>query len=370
VHETLTAPPSGVPKENGTSKMLYRIEPLKDSRWEKFLELHPRASVFHSPAWLEALSRTYGYQSIAYTTSPPDEDLQNGIVFCRVESWLTGRRLVSLPFSDHCELLVDKPEDLQTLVAGLEQELRNESWRYIEIRPRKLVEITSPLCRPTAKYSFHQLSLEPDLDTIFRNCHKDSTQRKILRAQRAGLKYQEGATESLLDAFYRLLVITRRRHHVPPQPKNWFHNLLNCFGEALKIRLALKDGRAVAGMLTLRHKDTLIYKYGGSDARFNQFGGMHLLYWESIRDAKNSGLRMFDLGRSDARQAGLIKFKSRWGATQSALTYSRYAESGNSEHIFDHDGTNWKMRMLKSGFGQAPSFVLSALGNLLYKHVG
>src|SRR6266478_8023935 len=127
--------------------MLYRIEPLKDSRWERFLEVHPRASVFHSSAWLEALRRTYGYQSIAYTTSTPGEELQNGIVFCRVESWLTGRRLVSLPFSDHCEPLVQKPEDLQTLVDGLEQELRNSNWRYIEIRPLQLVEITSPLCR-------------------------------------------------------------------------------------------------------------------------------------------------------------------------------------------------------------------------------
>jgi hypothetical protein len=350
--------------------MLYQVEPLKDSRWAKFLEMQPRASVFHSRAWLQALSRSYGYQSIAYTTSPPEEDLQNGIVFCRVESWLTGRRLVSLPFSDHCEPLVDRPEDLQAFVDGLEQELRNENWRYIEIRPLHLVKIKSPLCRPTATYIFHQVNLEPNLDTIFCNFHKDSVQRKILRAQREGLKYQEGTTESLLEAFYRLLVITRRRHHVPPQPKNWFRNLLSCFGEALKIRLALKDGRAVAGMLTLRYKDTLIYKYGGSDARFHHFGGMHLLFWESIQDAKNCGLRMFDLGRSDARQAGLIKFKSRWGATQSGLTYLRYAESGNSEHIFDHDGTNWKMRILKRGFGQAPCSVLSALGSLLYKHVG
>ena len=37
--------------------------------------------------------------------SPPDEPLENGFLFCRVESWLTGRRLVSLPFSDHCEPL-------------------------------------------------------------------------------------------------------------------------------------------------------------------------------------------------------------------------------------------------------------------------
>ena len=84
------------------------IEPLKDLRWEPFLARHPRASVFHSSAWLAALHRTYGFQPIAYTTSSAGEDLENAMVFCRVESWLTGRRLVSLPFSDHCEPLVDR----------------------------------------------------------------------------------------------------------------------------------------------------------------------------------------------------------------------------------------------------------------------
>jgi hypothetical protein len=97
---------------------------------------------------------------------------------------------------------------------------------------------------------------------------------------------------------------------------------------------------------------------------------MHLLYWESIREAKNSGLRLFDLGRSDSHQAGLIEFKTRWGAAQSALTYLRSKESGSSGHIFDHAGGNWKRQMLQSAFARAPAGVLSALGNFLYKHVG
>jgi hypothetical protein len=34
------------------------------------------------------------------------------LVFCRVRSWLTGRRSISLPFSDHCEPLVESHEAL------------------------------------------------------------------------------------------------------------------------------------------------------------------------------------------------------------------------------------------------------------------
>ncbi len=84
---------------------LYQIDPVRDPRWAVFLKRHPRASVFHTPGWLEALCRSYGYESIGYTSSPPGEEIRNGLVFCRVDSWLTGRRMVSLPFSDHCEPL-------------------------------------------------------------------------------------------------------------------------------------------------------------------------------------------------------------------------------------------------------------------------
>ena len=49
----------------------------------KFLEKHPAASIFHTPGWLEALRRTYGYEPVAFTTSPPGHPLTNGSPFCQ-----------------------------------------------------------------------------------------------------------------------------------------------------------------------------------------------------------------------------------------------------------------------------------------------
>ena len=76
----------------------------------EFISRHESASVFHSPPWLEAVRRTYGYTPVVYTTSPPSSPLSNGIVLCQIDSWLTGRRMVSVPFSDHCEPLLDSPK--------------------------------------------------------------------------------------------------------------------------------------------------------------------------------------------------------------------------------------------------------------------
>ena len=345
----------------------HQFNPLADPRWADFLKRHPGSSIFHSAAWLEALRRTYQYEPLAFSTSPPESELENALVLCRVGSWITGHRLVSLPFSDHCEPLLDQ-QDLQVILPTLEGDLIREGLRYIELRPPHMFEACSSLFHSTYTYCGHQLDLRPDLDALFRNFHKDSMQRKIRRAEREGLTYEEGRSAALLNDFYRLLKLTRRRHRVPPQPKRWFQNLIDCLGETLKIRVAFKDSRAVAAILTLKHKDTLFYKYGCSDAQFNNLGGMQLLFWRSIQESKDAGLRVFDLGRSDLESTGLITFKDRWGATRSTLTYERLSSS--PRFGYRSGGAGWAEGVAKRALAHLPDRVLCAVGDLVYRHIG
>jgi CelD/BcsL family acetyltransferase involved in cellulose biosynthesis len=346
------------------------IDPLSDWRWEELVQRHRRASLFHSSAWLKALWMTYRYPAVAYVSSAAGQRLESGMVFCQVDSWLTGRRLVSLPFSDHCQPLVDSREGLDAITLAVEPEVRRGLWRYLEVRPVRPIEIATSLHETRVPYTLHQLDLSPDVLTLFRNFHKSSTQRKILRAEREGLRYCEGRSAEVLDDFYRLLTITRQRHQRPPQPRKWFVNLIECFGDDLKIRVALKGDRAVAAILTIRHKDTMTYKYGGSDPEFNSVGGMHLLLWTAIQEAKSAGMRYFDFGRTDADQAGLITFKSRWGSKQSQLTYSRYAVSPKVDHSFEASASSWKSRAARLLLAYLPPDVLSLAGRALYRHVG
>ncbi len=355
-------------KPSSVPRLARCIDPLTDLRWDELVHKHCRASVFHSRAWLEVLSKTYGYIPLAYTTSLPDEPLSNGIVCCRVESWLTGRRLVSLPYSDHCEPLVDTQEDLEALSTMFDQEVRRERWRYLELRPLTRFDIATSLDRTNLGYSFHRLDLSPDLLTLFKNLHKSSIQRKIHRAEREGLKYLEGSNEALLEDFYRLFALTRKRHCLPPPPRKWFANLMEAFGNKLKIRAVFKDGRPVAAMITIHHKDIMFYKYGCSDARYNNLGSMPSLYWRAIHDAKRLNCRFFDLGRTDADQQGLITFKNRWGATESMLNYSRYGRANQSTHSLDLSNSSWTSNAARYVMKCLPTGVLSVAGRILYRH--
>src|SRR5580704_13878709 len=164
--------------------MVCEINPLTDPRWPEFLGRQPRASVFHTPGWLEAVSRTYGYRPTVFTASGPDDsELANGLVLCRVQSWLTGRRFVSLPFSDHCEPLGANQEDLALLLSGIEERAMAENCKYVELRPTSgLLGIRSDW-RTSHGFYLHRLDLRPGATAVFGRFHRDCVRRKIRRAE-------------------------------------------------------------------------------------------------------------------------------------------------------------------------------------------
>ncbi len=345
---------------------VYTLNPLHDSRWVDFVERHPRASIFHTPGWLEALHRTYGYEPIAYTTCSPAIPLTNGIVFCRIRSWLTGRRMVSLPFADHCEPLVDSPEERNEIFSFLRLALEREKLKYIEIRPLSSDLQGQPAVQESSTSCFHILDLCPTLEDLFCKLQKDSIQRKIRRAEREALFYEEGRSETLLKKFYSLFVLTRRRHNVPPQPIAWFRNLVTCLGDRIRIHIASKAGRPIASIVTMRYGNAMVYKYGGSDATFHNLGAMPFLFWNAIQDAKVDGAQKFDFGRSDYDNAGLITFKDRWGSQRTELTYWQLPSQSVSSR------GQWKRKLKFAGpiFSRMPDLLLVASGRILYRHIG
>jgi CelD/BcsL family acetyltransferase involved in cellulose biosynthesis len=344
---------------------VYTFNPLEDPRWAEFVQRHPRASVFHTPGWLEALRRTYGYEPVTYTTTPPGSELTNGVVLCRVYSRITGRRMVSLPFSDHCEPLFERPDDLEDLLHSLELECTKERWKYVEIRPRTACAVPPGGLEPAQAFYFHALDLKPKLAEILNRFHKESTYGKIRRAEREGLTYEEGRSATLLEKFYQLLLRTRRRQQLPPHPSDWFRNLVDCLGDTVKISTAAKDGRPIASILTLFFKDVLVYKYGCSDERFHNLGGMSLLLWNAIKEGKGNGAREFDMGRSDSDNPGLITFKEHWGAARSRLTYWRYPT-----RLAPAAAAGWRMHAAQKIFAHIPDTFLIAAGKMFYRHMG
>jgi len=123
---------------------------------------------------------------------------------------------------------------------------------------------------------------------------------------------------------------------------------LSALATAFLIRIASKNGQAIASIITMQYKDVLVYKYGCSDSRFNNLGGNSLLFWRAIQDAKKSGLLKFDLGRSEADNRGLITFKENWGAVTGLWTIIGFLSSTLSFAF------GWRSRVAKGVFSVMP----------------
>lgn len=339
----------------------YLVDPIVDPRWTQFIERDSRATIFHTPGWLRALRQTYGYKPVVLTTSSPSRLLTNGVVFCQVKSWFTGSRLVSLPFSDHCEPLVGADEDpgeFANLAAS-------DRWRYVELRPvgrGPNVRPDQSGFREAEKFWLHRLDLSPSSGEIFHHFHTDCVRRKIRKAEKEHVAYEEGNNPALLESFYRLLLRTRRRHRLPPQPKAWFRNLSKFLEDSIKIRVASKDGVPIASILTFSYQNKLMYKYGCSDERYHRFGGIQLLLWRAIQEAKEKNYSEFDLGRCEWDNSGLRIFKDRWGASRSKLTYWRY-QPGRFSAKHEH-------QIARGFFRLCPPGLLQVAGRLFYRHIG
>jgi len=344
---------------------IHLLDPLSDHRWDELVARHPRGSAFHQRGWLESLSRTYGYKPLVVTSTSAEEPLNDGIVLCCVSSWITGTRLVSLPFADHCDPLLNDAGESLGFVDWLKSECDCRGWKYVELRPRLGTEDLQHQMPGNASYYFHSLDLAPALGQIFQSFHRDSIQRRVRRAEKEGLEYEAGRSDQLIDEFYRLLVMTRRRHHVLPQPRAWFQNLVVCMGEKTQIRLVRKSGKAIAAMLNLRHRSSVVYKYGCSDERFHHLGGMPLLFWRLIEESKATGADEVDFGRSDMDNPGLVTFKDRFGTTKKLLTYFRYPQTQKRV-----GAPRWDLRAMRQVVAVLPNAILPAAGGLLYRHMG
>ena len=344
---------------------LFTLDPLLDSRWDDLVASHPRASAFHHRGWLKALAATYGYRPVVVTSSPPGAALSNGIVFCEIKSWITGSRLVSLPFSDHAEPLLDQNGDTSEFEEWMNTQCLKHRWKYIELRPLSWKPDASGTLAASRSFWFHALDLTPPLEQIFRRLHKDSLQRRIRKAEREQISCERGRSETLLNDFYRLLLMTRHRHELLPQPRAWFQNLIASMGSGLEIWLASKDGVAIAAILSLRHRNAVVYKYGCSNAKLHHLAGMPFLFWKLIEKSKIEGAEQIDFGRTDLDNGGLLAFKDRFGTSRSRLTYFRYpASAAEADKVASH------LPAARHIFSVLPRALSSMAGRIAYRHVG
>jgi len=279
-----------------------------------------------------------------------------------VRSRLTGRRGVSLPFTDKCPALCEDQDQLEQLLQQAIRYGKQNQWNYLELRD------CGPLTgeHPPSQYIEHTLDLTPQEDVIFANL-KSSVKRAIRKAEKENVDVSMEYSLDAVHKFYRLNCLTRKEHGLPPQPFAFFRNLHH---EALSkeqgtVVIASHSGRAIAASIFLHMGKKAIYKYGASDSRHYSLRGNNAIMWKAIKWHTDHGYESLSLGKTRTGNAGLVQFKNGWGCKETEIHYVRY-DFRQKSFVQSKDFVSGRHNGI---FRRVPIPVARILGSLLYRHV-
>jgi CelD/BcsL family acetyltransferase involved in cellulose biosynthesis len=340
------------------------IDPLTDPRWLPFLDATAGATIFHHPQWIAPLMGAYGYLPASLGCFD-GETLVGVLPMLEIRSRLTGRRGVSLPFSDYGGSVAASDDVHTQLLDAALARGRERGLVYVEMR----CELEHAFACPSGSYKRHQLELGSDPDRLMKAFDKSQTQRGLNKFLKSGAVVERRVDNEGLRTFMQLNYMTRRKHGLPPQPDRFFdgfqkHILDRGMGF---VSIARLGEQVLAACVFMRYKDTLYYKYGASDDEGLAHRPNHGIMWDAMRYGIAEGVRILDFGRSDLDGEGLIKFKRGWGTIETDITYaqvgtvSRPEGSGTGGGILDR---------LKPVIQRMPVPVLKVIGQVLYEHVG
>lgn len=337
------------------------INPIEYPNWDKLLLTHKDYSFFHTSSWARVLFDSYGYKPINFTLIDGGK-LTALIPVMEIKSWLTGKRGVSLPFTDFCSPIVSEKSQFKEIIKSLIEYGKKGGWKYIEVRGGKdnFHDITT-----SSSYYAHSLDLAQNEHEIF-SSFRDSTKRNIKKAIKEGVSVILSNSLESVKEFCRLYRMTRKHHGLPPQPYYFFKKVYDHIISNKKgiVVLASYQKRNIAGAICFQLGNKAIYKFGAFDRRYQHLRPNNLLMWEIIKWYDQNGFKNFSFGRTEPENAGLLQYKQGWGTKQEIINYYKYDPAKDA--FVKEPNAKISYYIFKS----LPSPLLNLTGFLLYKHVG
>jgi FemAB-related protein (PEP-CTERM system-associated) len=329
------------------------------------------AAFYYSQAWLDLITTLYNYRVIPLMATNQAGQATGCLPLCLIESSLTGRRLVALPFSDCCPLLASDEATAHALITQAIELAQAKKVRYLELRtgPNEMLAKRADLVEEGDLYVRWLLPLSTDPDTLWSKLRKP-VQHQIKKSRKLGVQVRIAQRREDVAHYYRLHLQTRsKKHGMPAQPAQFFYGLWDDFAAngTMQLLLAEHDGNIIGGMILFVSGTTLRYAYGASSEAHLHLAPNNLLMWTAIVWGCEHGCQILDMGRTARENAGLMEFKRRWGAIQEPLPYYYYPATAG---LVATSEQSRKFRLLTSCWRHLPIKIAGPLGGRLYRHLG
>jgi len=166
-----------------------------------------------------------------------------------------------------------------------------------------------------------ELDLAPDEEALLAAMDKD-TRWSVRQGPKRGVQVRESSDEAGLRAFYDLYALTGQRADFITRTWDYYRSLWRALIDArmATLRLAYVEGAPVAGAMTWRSGERVVYQTGATNDAARKSHAAYALLWECIIGAKREGAKRFDfggiptdVGRKDDPMYGPYLFKRGFG---------------------------------------------------------
>lgn len=328
--------------------------------WDQFVGQHAESTCEHLWAWRTVITSVFRHRCI-YLTAQSGGTIVGALPLVLFDSRLFGRSLVSLPFLNYGGLLVSKPDAAPLLLHEAERIGRDFGAAYVELRHR--TPIFPALPRREHKLALTR-PLPPSSDELWAKVDR-KVRNQVRKAQKDGLTVDSGGME-LVDQFYGVFAKNMRDLGTPVYPKSLFEQTLQELGDAARVHIVHMGGQAVAGGVTIRHRDTVLVPWASSLREFRSHCPNMLLYWHMLDEAVKGGAAVFDFGRS-SRGSGPHQFKLQWGAQEAPMCWEYSLLSQQTAP--DHGPTSPRFAKLVTIWQKLPLAVANAVGPVIVRHI-
>ena len=348
------------------------IDPVKDPRWDRFVEDHPFGLIYHLSGWKQVLEKSFRHMKGYYfALVDGNKTIKAGLPVYEIKSWLTGNRLVSIPFATLCDPLISTSEDMTELIQPVLELSEKLKSKYVEIRTllsHSLIQ--NNLFGELSFYKHHYLPLKSEPEQLKKKFHRTCVRQRITRAVKSNLKTKLGTDESDLKSFYQIHMQTRKRVARPVQPYRFFRYLWETFhpSNQLILLLAEKDGKTIAGLVLFKFNDRVSAEFAASDEDYKGMSPNHYLFWEAMQLAFEEGCKIFDFGRTSPKNTSLMDFKRRWGTKVIDLPQFYFPKEA-AGYITQNEESR-KFKVVSKMCRNAPYYTQRIIGNFCYRHLG
>lgn len=354
-------------------KKVVWLQPEHMPKWDAFVEKHPLGLIYHLSGWKRVLEKSFSHIRGHFLAIEDDEsgEIIAGIPIYTVKSWLTGNRLVSIPFATLCDPLISSLSDMEIIWPVLADLYEKIGARYIELRAWGFASSfdNDPRFAVSVQHKHHYLILDRDPQELIRR-FRSNCSNHIRKALKNQLELKVAQNENDLRVFFLFYLETRKRLGLPPIPYKFFQNFWDAFfpDDRMTLLLTIFEGRSIGAHLILKFKDLAISEAIGDRIEFRKLGISYYLYWEGIKLAYRESYRMFSFGRTSVQNQGLLSFKRGWGTVEESLLEALYPLR-LSQKMKERE-SSWKYNAVKKIAERTPNFLFHMLGNIVYRHMG